>query len=128
SISSSPSRSQPQSRTPQPLDIHRGISPSRRTAPTASKRTSSGSGGVPPVWGGRGGARWARRQASQASTVAGREERGQYAIGDQTFGQASRTSPWSGPCQRPDAPSITDTLNSRAGRPLLRQHDGDLNR
>jgi hypothetical protein len=43
--------------------------------------------------------------------VEGREERGQYAIGDQTFGQASRTRPWSGPCQRLDALSITDILN-----------------
>src|SRR6266508_2443736 len=85
-------------------------SPSSSTDPTASRRTSNDSGGVPPWPGGRGGSRWARRAASQSSTVAGREERGQYAIGDQTSGQASRTRLWSGPRQRPDAPSITDTL------------------
>jgi hypothetical protein len=59
-------------------------SPSRMTAATASKRTSSDSGGVPPWPGGRGGSRGARRPASQASTRAGSEERGQYDNGDQT--------------------------------------------
>jgi len=55
--------------------------PSKMTAPTASRRTSNGSGGVPPRPGGRGEARWARRAASQASTLAGSEERGQYDTG-----------------------------------------------
>jgi hypothetical protein len=41
-----------------------------------------------PVPGGRDGSRWARRAASQASTAAGSEERGQYDNGDQTSGQA----------------------------------------
>jgi hypothetical protein len=39
---------------------------------------------VPPRPGGRDGARWARRLASQARTPAGSEERGQYDNGDQT--------------------------------------------
>src|SRR6266508_1619943 len=52
--------------------------PSRMTAPTASRRTSSASGRVPPNPGGRDGVRWARRSASQASTLAGSDERGQY--------------------------------------------------
>src|SRR6266545_8382337 len=59
-------------------------SPSRMTAATASRRTSKGSGGVPPRPGGRGGRRWARRSASQASTSAGSDERGQYDNGDRT--------------------------------------------
>src|SRR6266540_2149356 len=59
-------------------------SPSRMTAATASRRTSKGSGGVPPRPGGRGGSRWARRSASQASTSAGSDERGQYDNGDRT--------------------------------------------
>jgi hypothetical protein len=63
-------------------------SPSSSTAATASKRTSKQSGGVPPWPSGRDGVRWARRAASQASTPAGSDERGQYAIGDQTSGQA----------------------------------------
>jgi hypothetical protein len=53
-------------------------SPSGSTAATASRRISSGSGGVPPRPGGAGGARWARRAASQPSTVAGSDERGNY--------------------------------------------------
>jgi hypothetical protein len=36
-------------------------SPSSSTAPTASSRTSSDSGRVPPRPGGRGGSRWARQ-------------------------------------------------------------------
>jgi hypothetical protein len=43
-------------------------SPSSSTAATASKRTSNANGRVPPRPGGRGGSRWARRPASQAST------------------------------------------------------------
>jgi hypothetical protein len=63
-------------------------SPSRMTAATASRRTSNDSSGVPPWPGGRGGSRWARRPASQASTAAGSDERGQYDNGDRTSGQA----------------------------------------
>jgi transposase len=52
---------------PQPLDIHRGISPSSSTPATASRRTSMASGRVPPRSGGRDGSRWARRRpASRA--------------------------------------------------------------
>src|SRR4030095_969392 len=53
-------------------------SPSSSTAATASRRTSNDSGRVPPCQGGRGGVRWARRAASQPSTLAGSDERGQY--------------------------------------------------
>jgi hypothetical protein len=63
-------------------------SPSSSTAATASRRTSSDSGGVPPRSGGRDGSRWARRAASQASTGAGSDERGRYDNGDQTSWQA----------------------------------------
>jgi hypothetical protein len=63
-------------------------SPSSSTAATASRRTASDSGRVPPLPGGRGGIRWARRSASQASTGAGSDERGQYDNGDQTSWQA----------------------------------------
>src|SRR6266511_1163841 len=63
-------------------------SPSRITAATASRRTSSDSGGLPPFPGGLGGSRWARRSASQAKACAGSEERGQYDNGDQTSRQA----------------------------------------
>ena len=42
----------------------------------------------PPVPGGRDGSSWARRAASQASTAADSEERGQYDNGDQTSRQA----------------------------------------
>ncbi len=52
--------------------------PSSKTAATASRRTSSGSGRVPPCPGGRGGTRWARRSASQVRALAGSDERGQY--------------------------------------------------
>src|SRR6266536_61197 len=62
-------------------------SPSRMTAATASKRTSSDSGGVPPCPGGRGGCRWARRSASQARACAGSEERGQYDKGTRPPGR-----------------------------------------
>jgi hypothetical protein len=62
-------------------------SPSRMTAATASRRTSSDSGGVPPWPGGRGGCRWPRRSASQASTAAGSDERGQYAKGTRPPGR-----------------------------------------
>ena len=54
-------------------------SPSNTTAATASKRTSRDSGRVPPRPGWRGGTRWARRPASQVRTLAGSDERGQYA-------------------------------------------------
>ena len=66
------------------LAARRYDSPSSGTAATASKRTSNESGGVPPWPGGRDGSRWARRAASQASTAAGSDERGQYDNGDQT--------------------------------------------
>src|SRR5215217_4005500 len=85
-------------------------SPSSRTAATASRRTSNASGGVPPWPGGRGGARWARRAASQASTCAGSEERGQYDKGTRPPGGRETPCPWSGPRQRPAAQAITDTL------------------
>src|SRR6266536_2329224 len=62
-------------------------SPSRMTAATASKRTSSDSGGVPPCPGGRAGCRWARRSASQARACAGSEERGQYDKGTRPPGR-----------------------------------------
>jgi hypothetical protein len=63
-------------------------SPSSSSAATASRRTSNDSGGVPPVPGGRDGSRWARRAASQASTAAGSDERGQYDNGGQPSWQA----------------------------------------
>jgi hypothetical protein len=86
--------------------------PSSRTAPTASRRTSSGIGGVPPRPLGRG-ARWASRAASQARTAAGNDERGQYDNGDRTSWKASRTLQWSGLRISPAGVqgSITDTLN-----------------
>jgi hypothetical protein len=56
----------------QPVQQHRG---------DRVQRTSSHSGGVPPVPGGRDGSRWARRAASQASTSAGSDERGQHDTG-----------------------------------------------
>src|SRR6266545_5810166 len=59
-------------------------SPSNTTAATASRRTSRQSGGLPPRPGGRGGSRWARRPASQARTLAGSDDRGQYDNGDRT--------------------------------------------
>jgi dihydrofolate reductase len=62
-------------------------SPSSGTAATASRRTSNESGGVPPWPGGRDGSRWAKRAASQASTSAGSDERGQYDNGEQTSWQ-----------------------------------------
>jgi hypothetical protein len=55
----------------------RVASPSTKTAATASRRTSSDTGGVPPCPGRRGGRRCARRPASQASTCAGSDERAQ---------------------------------------------------
>src|SRR6266511_2548168 len=61
--------------------------PVQRTAATASRRTSSDSGGVPPRPGGRAGCRWARRPASPASTGAGRDERGQYDKGTRPPGR-----------------------------------------
>jgi hypothetical protein len=64
------------------LAARRYDSPSSSTAATASKRTSNESGEVPPWPGGRDGSRWARRAASQASTPAGSDERGQYDNGD----------------------------------------------
>jgi hypothetical protein len=72
-------------------------SPSSSTAATASRRTSNASGGVPPRPDGRGGVRWARRPASQASTSTGSDERGQYDNGDQTSKAGFDTSPmvWS---------------------------------
>jgi hypothetical protein len=66
------------------LAARRYDSPSNSTAATASRRTSNDSGGVPPCPDGRGGTRWARRAASQASTAAGSDERGQCDNGDQT--------------------------------------------
>jgi hypothetical protein len=59
-------------------------SPSNTTAATASRRTSRQSGGLPPRPGRRGGSRWARRPASQARTLAGSDDRGQYDNGDRT--------------------------------------------
>ena len=53
----------------------------------ASRRTTSGSGGVPPCPGGQGAVRWVRRLASQASTVAGSDERGQDANGTRPPGR-----------------------------------------
>jgi hypothetical protein len=90
-------------------------SPSSRTAATASRRTSSGSGGVPPRPRGRGGVRWARWLASQASTVAGSDERGHYANGTRPPGRVS-TLPmvWSRQCQ--GVWSITDTLTETNAR------------
>jgi len=81
--------------------------PSSGTAATASRRTSRASGGVPPRPGGRGGVRWARRPASQASTAAGSDERGQYDNGDQTSMAGFDTLLWSGPRQhRTDGRSV----------------------
>ena len=49
--------------------------------------------------------------ASQASTVAGSDDRGQYDdTGTRPPGRRETPCRWSGPRQRPDAPSITDTL------------------
>src|SRR6266511_3119807 len=62
-------------------------SPSRMTAATASRRTSSDSGGVPPCPGRRAGCGWARRSASQARACAGSEERGQYDKGTRPPGR-----------------------------------------
>jgi hypothetical protein len=78
------------------LAARRYDSPSSSTAATASKRTSNESGGVPPWPGGRDGSRWARRAASQASTSAGSDERGQYDNGTWPPGRV-RTLPmvWS---------------------------------
>src|SRR5215216_3235678 len=90
-------------------------SPSSSTAATASRRTSNASGGVPPWPGGRGGARWARRAASQASTCAGSEERGQYDKGTRPPGRRETPCPWSGPRQHPAAQAITDTLIQSKG-------------
>src|SRR5215216_1930941 len=87
-------------------------SPSSSTAATASRRTSNASGGVPPWPGGRGGA---RRAASQASTCAGSEERGQYDKGTRPPGGRETPCPWSGPRQRPAAQAITDTLIDTRG-------------
>ncbi len=90
SLGSSRSRLSPTSVLEMPTTraARRYDSPSRTTAATASRRTSSDSGRVPPCPGGRGGARWASRAASQASTWAGSDERGRYANGDQTSWQA----------------------------------------
>jgi len=60
----------------------------------------------------RGGTRWARRAASQASALAGSDERGQYATGDQTSMAGFDTLPMVWSRQRPGARSITDTLNA----------------
>src|SRR6266545_8154774 len=57
------------------------------TAPTASRRISRGSGGVPPRPGGRGGSRWARRLTSQVRTSTGSDERGQYDNGTRPPGR-----------------------------------------
>lgn len=73
--------------------------PFSSTAATASRRTSSDGGGVPPCPGGRDGTRWARRPASQASTSAGSDERGPYDHRDQIFMAASRPCLGSGPRQ-----------------------------
>ena len=67
---------------------------------------------MPPWPGGRDGSRWARRAASQASTSAGSDERGQYDNGDRTSWAASNTSKgpvFAYPTQRPQG-SIADTL------------------
>jgi hypothetical protein len=95
-------------------------SPSNTTAATASRRTSSDSGGVPPWPGGRGGSRWARRSASQASTAAGSEERGQDDKGTRPPGRRETPCRWSGPRQCQDAQGITDTLIQRRGRTFRR--------
>ena len=84
------------------------------TAPTASSRTSSDSGGFPPWPGERGGSRWARRRASQASTWAGSDERGQYDTGTKPpAGLNTLPMIWSRQC--PGGRSITDALNKLPG-------------
>ena len=94
----------------------RRCGPSRMTAPTASRRTSNGSGGVPPRPGGRGGLRWARRRASQASTWAGSHERGQYDNGTRPPGRLQHLPMvWSR--SRLSTPSIT--LEVRGAVPLI---------
>jgi hypothetical protein len=55
--------------------------------PDGIQGTPNGSGGVPPRPGGRGGLRWARRRASQASTWAGSDERGPYDNGTRSPGR-----------------------------------------
>jgi len=90
-------------------------SPSRTTAAAASRRTSNESGGVPPCPGGRCGPRSARRWASQASTAAGSDERGQYDKGPDLLAGVS-TLPMVWPRQRQSTRSITDTLNEPVGR------------
>jgi DDE superfamily endonuclease len=92
------------------LAARRYDSPSNSTAATASRRTSNDSGGVPPCPDGRGGTRWARRAASQASTAAGSDERGQYDNGDQTSQAGFENPPMVWSRQRPDARSIRGTL------------------
>jgi hypothetical protein len=89
-------------------------SPSSSTAPTASSRTSSDSGRVPPRPGGRGGSRWARRQASQAKTSTGNDEPGQYDTGTRPPGRRAKPCLWSGPFLH-RAPGITGTLNDVPG-------------
>ena len=68
------------------------------TAPTASKRTSNASGGVPPRPGGRGGSRWASRPVSQASTSTGSDERGLYGKGTRPPGRRENLAYGLGPC------------------------------
>jgi hypothetical protein len=89
SVPSSRSRLSPTSvlEIPTARPARRYDSPSTSTAATASRRTSSDSGGVPPWPARRGGSRWARRPASQASTSAGSEEREQYDKGTRPPGR-----------------------------------------
>src|SRR5215211_3411158 len=112
SSSSSRSRLSPTSvlEIPTTRPARRYDSPSRITAPTASRRTSNDSGGVPPSPGRRDGVRWARRLASQASTSAGSDERGQYDKGTRPPGRRETPCLWSGPRQCQGTQGITDTL------------------
>jgi hypothetical protein len=87
-------------------------SPSRSTAATASRRTSNDSGGVPPLPDGRGGIRWARRAASQASTCAGNEERGQYDKGTRPPGRLENLADGLVPVNvRPNGASRTPSMS-----------------
>jgi hypothetical protein len=81
------------------------------TAATASRRTSRANGRVPPCPDRRGGFRWARRAASQPSTLAGNEERGQYdGIGSDLHGKLEHLAYGLVPVNVRGARSITDTL------------------
>ena len=80
----------------------------RRPRPGGPPTTAAG---CRPARAGRGGARWARRAASQSSTMAGSDERGQYYdTGPDLLAGFETPCRWPGPRQCPGTPSITDTL------------------